>query len=75
MKKKVEIPNHIKSDLCNRLFCHPNELEKRLADMSVDEIMRELIAWHLGYAEWWGKIKEWQNWATEYKAKTKKDEN
>lgn len=72
MKKKVEIPNYIKSDLCNRLFCHPDELEKRLADMSVDEIMRELIAWRLGYAAWWDTIKEWQNWATEYKAKTKK---
>lgn len=67
MKEKIEIPDDIKMDLCNRLYCHPDELENRLADMSADDIMRELIAWRLGYAAWWDTISRWQNWAIEYK--------
>ena len=59
----MKIPNDIKSDLCNRLNCHPDDLPALLESMSKDDILRELIAWKLGYAAWWDTIKRWIEFA------------
>lgn len=37
----------------------PDKLFESIKNETPDDLMYEVVAWHLGYPAWWGTIKQW----------------